>query len=81
MGLMVAATTPKGIGYTHTQALPLQTWTVTHNLNLPGGVAVDVMVSIDSVMTKILPQDVSIVDENTITITFTKPYGGVARLV
>jgi hypothetical protein len=66
---------------TFTQSTPATTWTLAHNLggNGGGGIpAVDVLVTIDGVVTKIIPKAVTIVDNNTVTVEFTTAQAGTA---
>ena len=66
--------------YNYTQSTPSSTWGIVHNLNLDCPV-VDVFVSISGTLEKIIPESVLVDDVNTVTITFTTDYAGVASIV
>ena len=67
------------VTYQHTQETPAQTWYVNHNLGVFP--IVDVLVSVEGVLTKIIPMDIVLVNETSIRIEFSKPYTGSARMV
>lgn len=65
--------------YKHIQASAAAVWTIVHNLqDYP---IVDVYVSYNGDLQKILPQAVTYVDGTTVTITFSVPYSGYATVV
>lgn len=66
--------------YNYTQSTPSSTWGIVHNLNLECPV-VDVFVNVDGTLEKIIPESVQVSDVNTVTITFTTDYAGVACIV
>lgn len=60
--------------YTHTQATPSDTWTITHNLRKRPSITV-----VDSAGTEVVG-DCDYVDENTVVLTFTGGFAGNAYL-
>ncbi len=66
--------------YNFTQTTASTTWTITHNLNntYPN---VDVQINTPSGLTKSLPFNIVPTDANTLTITFTDPQTGQARII
>ena len=66
-------------GHTHVQEDPSSTWTVKHNMGRE--VAPDVLVHIDGVLEKILPQSQINTDTNTLTVNFSRPFTGKVRVV
>jgi hypothetical protein len=70
--------------YRHTQTTPSTLWTVNHNLGGNGGdgiPAVDVIVDHNGTMTKMMPSQITIVDKNTVTISFTVARSGKAVVI
>lgn len=65
--------------FQHVQDTPSENWNVTHNLGVFP--IVDVLVELEGVLTKIIPMEIILVDENTIRIEFSKPFHGSARMV
>jgi hypothetical protein len=65
--------------YQHTQDSAASTWHVQHNLGVFP--IVDVLVHLDGVLTKIIPMDIVLVNENYVRIEFSRPYSGAARMV
>lgn len=65
--------------FQHVQDTPSDKWNVTHNLGVFP--IVDVLVELDGVLTKIIPMEIILVDENSIRIEFSKPFSGSARMV
>lgn len=65
-------------GYSHTQDTPAKVWTVTHNLKRI--VVADVFINHKGALEKILAST-RVLDNNTITITFSEPRSGVVRVV
>lgn len=63
--------------YRHTQSVASTTWSITHNLDTPSPV-VDVWILQGSpaVYTKVIPQNVSYPDNNSVTITFSTAQTG-----
>jgi len=64
----------------HEQSTPSDTWTVTHNLNVSSP-CIDVWVTVDSVVRKIIPNGVRVINTNTVEITFTMAAAGHALFV
>lgn len=64
--------------HTHNQTTPADTWTIAHGLNC--NPVVSVSVNYDGVLQIILPSQIQFVDLNTVVVSFTQPYSGVARL-
>lgn len=62
----------------HDQTDPSEVWEVKHNLDSTN-VSVECWVEIDDTHTKILPSRV-VSDQNTTTITFTRPYVGRVKI-
>lgn len=70
--------------YRHTQSTPASTWTIVHNLGGSGGLgipAVDILVPVNGVDTKIIPDQITRVDKNTVTITFSTSRSGTAIVI
>ena len=70
--------------YNHTQATPSTTWTVNHNLSGNGSSGipiVDVVVDKDGTKTKMIPLEVTIVDKDNITISFSVAQSGSAMIL
>lgn len=65
-------------GYTHTQETPSAVWTVVHNLKRT--VITDVFIHHKGVLEKIMAST-KIVDNNTLTVTFSEPRTGVVRVI
>jgi hypothetical protein len=66
---------------TFTQSTPATTWTLEHNLNGNGSTGipvVDVLVTVDGVVTKINPKSITIVDSSTVEIEFSSAQAGTA---
>lgn len=68
-----------GTVFKYTQDVPSASWTVAHYLH--GYPIVDVYVSYNGQMQKIIPSAVTYVDENTCIISFSTPYAGFAEVV
>lgn len=66
-------------GYTHDQESAAVTWTINHNLGRQ--VIVDVVVDFQGNREKILPKSIIVVNENTVRVTFSRPFTGSARVV
>ncbi len=67
------------VTYSHTQETAADTWVVNHKLGVHP--IVDVSVDIEGTLTKIIPATVEVISENTVRITFTKAFTGVARFI
>lgn len=70
--------------YRHTQSVASTTWTIVHNLGGNGGQgvpAVDVLVPINGVDTKIMPDQITKTDSNTVTVTFSTARTGTAIVI
>ena len=65
--------------YQYVQNTPSAVWSINHNLGVYP--VVDVVVYYQGAMTKIIPQDIVVIDVNNIEIRFTTPYSGQARLM
>jgi hypothetical protein len=65
--------------YQYIQDAPSDVWSINHNLGVYP--VVDVVVNYQGSVTKIIPQDIVVIDVNNIEIRFTTPYSGQARLV
>lgn len=65
--------------HTFVQSTPATTWTIVHNM---GGFAViDVYITVDGKIEKILPSVTNTIDQNTVELTFSVPRAGTAQLV
>ena len=60
------------------QTVAADTWVINHGCGYYP--VIDVMVSINGTLQKILPMDISNTDLNTITIKFSRAFTGEARL-
>jgi hypothetical protein len=63
----------------HIQSAPSATWTITHTFL--GAPLCDVLIPDGDTMVKILPAGVTYISDTQLTITFTVPRTGTARLV
>lgn len=63
----------------HTQTTASNSWVIDYGFD--GYPVVDVLVDIDGVKTKIIPASVVRTSTATVTITFTSPRTGVARVI
>jgi hypothetical protein len=75
----MALTRRIAISYTHVQASPDTTWTIVHNCG--GYPIVDAYTVHNGETLKILPAEVTFVDANTCTLTFSVPRSGFATVV
>jgi hypothetical protein len=66
--------------YYHDQTTESNTWTIEHNLNTLAP-CVDFWIDVSGTMTKIIPLTVSVVDNKTLTATFTSAHAGRATVV
>lgn len=69
--------------FRHVQTSAAATWTISHNLNTPSPFLVNASFFVDTgggVYKPILPSDVTYVDANTITVTFTVSHTGYALI-
>lgn len=65
--------------YTHRQTLQRKVWTITHNLNtIP---SVQIYGDSSGSLIPVTPLSIDIVDENTLTITLSRDYSGIAQLI
>jgi hypothetical protein len=71
---VVAAIDEKDLNYVHTQALPLSTWVITHNLNKKPSVRIEDLVGNDIIA------QIDYVDNNQLVIIFAIPVAGTAYL-
>lgn len=63
----------------HTQTAESALWTITHNLGRYP--VVDVFVSIDGQLRRIMPSEVTFIDNNMCTVAFSSPRSGFATVV
>lgn len=63
------------INYTHEQAIASDTWVINHNLNKCPSIYV-----VDTAGHMQIPDDITIDDMNTITVTFLSAFAGLAYL-
>lgn len=66
--------------YQYTQTSPSNSWVIEHKLNILYPV-IDVYVYVNSELTKIIPKDIIVNSNLQVTIEFSTPYTGVARIV
>jgi hypothetical protein len=64
--------------YKHVQATASTTWTIAHYLK--GYPVVDVYVTINGAQEKILASEVTYIDTDTCTVTFTMAFAGTAMV-
>lgn len=71
---------PRALAQNHTHQQPDESnvWTINHNLNCEP--VVSVSVNYEGSLQVILPSKIEYTTLNTMTIFFTRPYSGVARL-
>ena len=67
------------ISYTHVQAEPSVVWTIVHGAG--GYPIVDAFTVHEGETLKIIPQEVTYVDNDTCTLTFSEPRSGFATVV
>lgn len=70
--------------YRHVQAADSASWVITHNLGYNGSTGlpvVDVFVTIDGAVTKILPMEVTVTSANIVTLTFAEARSGEAVII
>lgn len=66
---------------TFTQSTPATIWTLEHNLYGNGSMGipvVDVLVTVNGVVTKINPKSITIIDNSTVEIEFSTAQAGIA---
>ena len=64
--------------YRHTQTAASALWTITHNLGRYP--VVDTFISVDGQMRKVMPAEVTFIDNNTCTVAFSAPRSGFATV-
>lgn len=64
--------------YKHVQATASATWTITHNL---GRYPIVDAFTVDGNEIRIMPNQVTYVDDNVCTLTFSQPFNGHATVV
>lgn len=69
-------TTETIVGHRYEQTTPSTSWAIQHNLGTLAPI-VDVWIDISGTIHKVMPADVSVVDENNITIAFSSSQVGV----
>lgn len=72
-----------GIPYRHTQPIPASTWTITHNKNVPAPFVIEASFFVDigaGIHKPIIPQDVTYVSANQMTVTFTNNETGIVLI-
>jgi len=63
----------------HVQTEPSATWTITYGS--AGYPIVDVYISVNGKVQKILPKSIDYVDEHTVHVQFTEPRSGFATVI
>ena len=68
------------LAYKHEQATASSQWNITHNLSGTGNQLpiVDVFTTVDNIVQKIIPNQIEIIDSNTVRITFSVARSGFA---
>jgi hypothetical protein len=66
-------------GFTYFQTTASTTWNIHHALNLTCPV-IQVYINYEGGVQRVLPLSVSVVDANNLTVTFTDPQSGYAKL-
>ncbi len=66
--------------FVFTQTTAATTWNVTHNLNNQYP-SIDILINSNGTLQKGLPLNLVVNDANTLTITFTDPQSGQARII
>lgn len=65
--------------YQHDQDVPAIVWNIDHNLNdYP---IIDVFITIDGALVKVIPSAVTYIDNNTASVTFQSAHAGKAMVV
>lgn len=67
-------------GFIFNQQSASSTWVVNHNLN-KSLVTVDSQIFINGTLESVIPNNIIYQDANNVTIQWTHPYSGVARIV
>ena len=69
--------------YRHSQTEASDLWTINHNLGYGKGSipSVDVLVESNGSTIKIMPENVNLVNDNTLSIEFTSPRTGTAIII
>ena len=65
--------------YRHVQDVASMTWSISHKLNTYP--VVDVYVTVDGTVQKVLPMSITYNDPMTVTVTFSEPRTGLATVV
>lgn len=73
--------TQRRVFYSHTQPVENNVWTIVHNLANSPSVQTFITVIVDGEdeLVEILPNSVKVIDLNTVTVTFDRPYKGMAQ--
>lgn len=66
--------------YQHTQSVSDSIWVIAHNLNVTETVN-DVLIDDNGSLSKVLPSYVRHTNDNTLTIGFSVPQTGIARII
>jgi hypothetical protein len=66
--------------YVHQQTTASDTWTITHNLQKTAPI-IDCWIDNNGDVLRILPNTTTVIDENTIEVTFTDAWAGSANIV
>ena len=70
--------------YNHEQSIARDEWIITHGLGTFPSVSVYVNIPIEGNLDnieEIFPQDIEVIDDNTIKLVFDKPWAGLAQLI
>ena len=74
----MALTRNLALTFEHIQSVAADTWTIVHNLKMYP--IVDVYIDYNGGTRKILPEEVTYVNENTCVVTFSSPQSGKAMV-
>ncbi len=66
--------------HVHDQTVAATVWTVVHNLSTTAP-SIDVYINTGSGLQKIFPEDITVVDANTLKITFSSARTGTASVI
>lgn len=69
----------KAPSHTHNQPTEASVWSITHGLKCKPSVSV--IVDYEGTRQPIIPKEVEIPNDYTVTIRFSQPFSGVARLI
>lgn len=65
--------------YTHTQSVPMQTWTIKHNLS--NNPIFNVLINVGGAQVQKIPNTIQTIDRDTTNLIFDKSYSGIAQAI